>query len=290
MKSPELAQTVLVPIDFTEVTLHALEYAETMARLFDKPISLLHVVSKGLFESESKVELEEEEALAKLRNIAQNFYEKTGIETQALVRRGSFYDVIGELAQELAAAVVVMGTHGVKGIQHIIGSRAIRVIFNSGDIPFLVVQQRPVPKGGYKKVVLPFSFTVESRQKLAWAIHLNKLFDCTFHILAETETDAFLAQKVENNLVFAKRYLDNHGCKYEISYAPAKTSFHKDIVNFAVKIEADLIVLMTHEESSWTEYFSGPDEQNVIANPAMIPVFCINPIDNMQILGAAMFQ
>jgi hypothetical protein len=47
---------------------------------------------------------------------------------------------------------------------------------------------------------------------------------------------------------------------------------------------------MTKEESNWTEYFSGPEEQNVIANEAQIPVFCINPVDNMQILGSAMFQ
>jgi hypothetical protein len=183
-----------------------------------------------------------------------------------------------------------MGTHGIKGLQRIFGSRAIRVIYNSEQVPFVVVQQRPIAEHGYKNIVLPFSFTVESRQKLAWTIHLNKIFGCTFHILAETEEDEFIARKIKNNLVYAERYLKQHNCKYTVHHAAKNTSFHKDIVQFAASIFADMIIIMTTEEKDWLDYISGPNEQNIIANPAQIPVFCLNPVDNMQILGAAMFQ
>lgn len=290
MKSPEETKAILVPVDFSLITPNTIDHAVELARLFGKPITLLHIVTKGFFEREAQIELEEEEAQARLSNMADEIFTRTGIETHAMVRRGKLFETIGEVATELPATVAVMGTHGVRGIQHVIGSNAIRVIFSAGDIPFFVVQQRPVPKDGYKKVVLPFSFSVESRQKLAWAIHLNKIFNCTFHILAETEDDEFIRKKVENNIAFAERYLKEHDCNYTISYAPEKTSFYKDIVHFSASINADLILLMTKEESNWTEYFSGPDEQDVIANAAQIPVFCINPVDNMKILGSAMFQ
>jgi nucleotide-binding universal stress UspA family protein len=290
MKSQEETKAILVPVDFTAITPNAINHAIELAKLFNKPIQLLHIVSKGMFESESKVEIEEEEALAKLSNLAEEIFERSGIEVFSMVRRGNIYDTIGEIAKELPATIAVMGTHGVKGIQKIVGSNAIRVIYSAGDVPFFVVQQRPVPDGGYKKVVLPFSFTVESRQKLAWAIHLNKIFKCKFHLLIESENDEFIAQKLKNNQVFAEKYLRQHDCDYEISYAPVNTPFYKDIIHHSVSINADLILLMTKEESNWTEYFSGPEEQNVIANPAQIPVFCINPVDNMQILGSAMFQ
>jgi nucleotide-binding universal stress UspA family protein len=290
MKSPEETNAILVPVDFTEITSNSINHAIELAKLFKKPIQLLHIVSKGIFESESKVELEEEEALAKLSNLADDIFERSGIEATSMVRRGNIFDTIGEVAKELSSTIAVMGTHGVHGLQRIVGSNAIRVIYSAGDVPFFVVQQRPVPETGYKKVVLPFSFTVESRQKLAWAIHLNKIFNCKFHLLIESEEDEFISQKIKNNQVFAEKYLKAHDCNYEISYAPAKTPFYKDIIHYSVSINADLILLMTKEESNWTEYFSGPEEQNVIANQAQIPVFCINPVDNMQILGSAMFQ
>ena len=66
MKSPEETKAILVPIDFTEITSNAINHAVELAKLFNKPIQLLHIVSKGLFESETKIEIEEEEALAKL--------------------------------------------------------------------------------------------------------------------------------------------------------------------------------------------------------------------------------
>lgn len=290
MKNTEAAKAILVPVDFTEIIPNTLNHAAEMARTFGKPIALLHVVGKGLFDSEHKIEVAEEEALARLQNMAETFFEQTGITTTAMVRRGSIYEVIGEVAQELPAALVVMGTHGVKGIQKIIGSNAIRVIVSSGEIPFLVVQQRPVPQDGYKKVVFPLGFTKESRQKLIWATELSKRLECTFYILAETESDEFLSRGVEANLKFATKYLEEHNCSFEVNHAPAKTDFYKDIIQYAIQIQADMIMLMTEEETKFSEYFSAPDEQNVIANPAQIPVFCLNPLDNMQISRAAMFQ
>ena len=290
MKAPEETKTILVPVDFTDITANALNHASELARLFDKPLTLLHIVSKGFLDKDSEMIIEEEEALSKLENLSEDVFAASGINCTAMVRRGSIYDTIGDVAKELNATLVVMGTHGVKGLQHIFGSRAIKVIYSAEQIPFVVVQQRPIGENGYKNVVLPFSFGAESRQKLAWTIHLNKIFNCTFHILAESDDDEFIARKIQNNLVFAERYLRKHNCKYTVHHAPKATSFHKDIVQFAASIFADMILIMTTEEKEWTDYFSGPNEQDIIANPAQIPVFCVNPVDNMQILGAAMFQ
>jgi len=290
MKAPEETKTIIVPVDFTEITANALIHATELAKLFGKPLTLLHVVGKGFLEKNSEIIIEEEEALSKLENLAEDVFSESGVSCSALVRRGSIYDTIGEVAKELNATLVVMATHGVKGLQHIFGSRAIKVIYRAEQVPFVVVQQRPIGEHGYKNIVLPFSFGVESKQKLAWTIHLNKIFDCTFHILAESDDDEFIARKIKNNLVFAERYLKKHNCKYTVHHAPKNTAFHKDIIKFAASIFADMIIIMTSEDKDWSDYFSGPNEQDIIANPAQIPVFCLNPVDNMQIVSAAMFQ
>jgi len=47
---------------------------------------------------------------------------------------------------------------------------------------------------------------------------------------------------------------------------------------------------MSEEEISLAEYFTGSDEQEVLANSAQIPVFCINTFQSSRIALSAMFQ
>jgi nucleotide-binding universal stress UspA family protein len=289
MKSLDLTATILVPVDFSDITKPALVHAELYATIFKKPITLVHLIDKGWGDKEHELKLEEEEALSKLQNFADDISNESGIEVSVLVRRGDFHEGIGELAEELNATLVVMGTKGIKGLQRWTGSHAMKVIKNTKDVPFIVVQDMP-KRNDLKTVVLPFSFTVESRQKLAWAIHIAKMFQCHFLLLAEHQTDEFIQHKMQNNITFAKKYLDQHGCSYSVETASGSTAFHKEIIIYASAKDADLILIMTDEDREFTEYFTGTHEQDIIANEKKIPVMVMNPVDNMQILGAAMFQ
>lgn len=290
MKSLSETKGILVPVDFSALTENGISHAVAMARIFHKPIYLLHVLRKRLFESDHAFTIETEEALARLENMAEETFSKSGIETTAIIKTGNVFELIGKTAQELPATMVVMPTHGIRGIQYIVGSHAFRVISTGGEIPFLVVQERPAPELGIRKVVLPFSFEAESRQKLTWAVELNKLFNCDFLILAENESDEFIAQKVQINIDYARRMLDKNKCRYTLHNAIGKDNFYHEIVRFSIAHNADLIMLMSEEEISLTEYFTGSDEQEVLANQAQIPVFCINTFQSSRIARPAMFQ
>jgi hypothetical protein len=63
-----------------------------------------------------------------------------------VVRVGSVYEDIGDAAAEIDADLIIMGTHGMRGMQFITGSRALRVI-TSSSVPFVVVQERPIKEG-----------------------------------------------------------------------------------------------------------------------------------------------
>ncbi len=289
MKSPELTDTILVPIDFSEITAPALAHAQLYAGILEKTITLVHLIDKGWGDKEHEIILEEEEALSKLQNLADDVFASSGIQTSVLVRRGDFHDGIGEIAEEFKATMVVMGTKGVKGIQRWTGSNAIKVIRNSQDVPYIVVQEMPKHEK-IRNVVLPFSVTIESRQKLAWAIFLAKLFNCHFYLIAENNEDEWTKHKIQNNVQFATKYLTQHNCKFSFEFASGMTAFHKEIVIYASAKEADLLIMMTDEELEVLEIFTGSREQEIIANEKKIPVMVMNPIENTKILGAAMFQ
>ncbi len=282
------SDVILVPFDFTEAAQNAIDHANLLARLFKKKIVLLHVVEKGLFKSGTPNTLSEKETVERLGNIASTNTASSQIETISEIRSGNLFDTISDTADELNAAIVVMGTHGVKGIQHVTGSKALKVITNSNR-PFVVVQKKDVRLHGYKNIVLPFDFSKETKQKLVWAVELSKVFHSTFHILSAFESDEYTAKAVSNNIAYAKNYLKSRDCDFKVTTAE-KGDFTKETIRFASDVEADLIIIMTNQGKSLSEYIIGAYEQNVIANEAQIPVMTLNPVDNMNAVNGHLFN
>ena len=116
------AYKVLVPHDFTEVAEAAVSHASTVAKSFGGEVVLLHVISS------EKARAESEDKLKGLIESASNTY---SVPVSYEIRKGSIFDRIPEVGEEIGAALVVMGTHGLKGIQHLTGSYALKVIGHS---------------------------------------------------------------------------------------------------------------------------------------------------------------
>jgi len=286
---PVASNNILVPVDFTSVADTAINHATLLAKILKKEITLLHVVESGLLTSGKALEHKEEEAIHHLNLLSEKIQKESGIDSHIVTRRGNIFETIGEVADELNTAFVVMGTHGVKGIQHVVGSRALKVI-NSANRAFVVVQNKPIRAYGYKNIVLPIDFSRETKQKLVWAAELAKVFDSTFHIFADYESDEYAANAVRNNIAYAENYLSTRNCKFTVNKRSKDDNFTKATIQFAATNDADLIIIMTSQEKDFGDYIVGPYEQNVIANDAQIPVMTLNPVDNMQILGGIVFQ
>ena len=282
------SNTILVPTDFTEVSLMALKHASQLAKIFNKQIILLHVLETGMLESSKSKEQKENEASKKLQVLADDNKKESEIETSFVVKQGNIFDQIGEQADELNVALVVMGTHGVIGMQHVVGSKALRVITNSNR-PFVVVQKKQMKEHGFKNIVLPIDFSKQTKQKLVWAVELSKVFNSTFHVLADFEDDEYTSKAVNNNIAYAENYLRKNECNFTVARAP-KGDFAKETIRFSSSVDADLIVIMTNQEQGLSSYIIGPYEQNVIANDAQIPVMTLNPVDTMTAKNGHLFN
>ena len=129
----QISKPVIVPWDFTSVSENAYVHAVNISRLMSRDILLLHIV-----EHEKDINL----SLEKLENKTKELMVASGITTKPLIRAGNIFDTIREVAYEYKAEMVIMGTHGRKGMQKITGSWALKVLANS-KVPFLVVQDKP---------------------------------------------------------------------------------------------------------------------------------------------------
>ena len=59
----------------------------------------------------------------------------------SIIRKGNIFEDIGDVAKEIGARLIIMGTHGIKGIQKLVGSYALKVILHS-EIPFIITQKK----------------------------------------------------------------------------------------------------------------------------------------------------
>lgn len=256
--------TILVPWDFTEVASYALDHAIMIANRTRNDIALVHIV---------KNEKEIEEAKAKLEVVAKENEAKTKIKTKPIVREGSIFNTISDVATEEEANLVIMGTHGIKGMQKLTGSWALKVIVSS-EVPFIIIQDKP-HHTRLENIVFPVDFKKETREKLNWVNYLSKYYKSKIHIFKRS--DPALRKNIESNISFTKKYLQEHDIDYDIVTQNGKYPFPIETINYAKEIDADLILIMTSRTLGFADFVMGPDEQYVIANSAKIPVMCVNP-------------
>jgi nucleotide-binding universal stress UspA family protein len=277
----ENKKLIIVPWDFTPVAENALAHAVKIGRMVGNDICLLHIV-----EPEIKPKTAGEKK-ALMNHLAKENSTRYNINISAQISKGSIFASIAEFVNSQDANLVVMGTHGMVGMQKLTGSWALKVIVKS-KVPFIVVQDPPSENERYHNIVFPLDFRIESKEKVGMAIFMGKYFDSKIHLLRTTTTDKSLTRKTNINLNFAIKYLIQNNIDYEIHEIP-RGKFAQQTIDFANTINADLILIMTTKDISLADYVLGASEQYIIANSSKIPVCCVNPRASFAKVGQFMY-
>jgi nucleotide-binding universal stress UspA family protein len=144
-----MAQVILVAIDFETASMHALELAREMAPRLDAEVVLLHVcplpiVTYPGLEPTAMPTLHTEVAMAARRALQQTADDQGGL--RAVLRQGDPAQEIVAEAEAMRPALLVLGTHGRKGLGHLLlGSVAEKVVRQS-PVPVLTVRSGPEKK------------------------------------------------------------------------------------------------------------------------------------------------
>ncbi len=263
---------VLVPTDFSEVCNNAASQAVDAAKLLNYKVVLLHVV-----DSDTKAYLKDEklpaEAIDKmLGELANELQKQGGITVEYLSKEGNIFTTISEVATEIGANLIYLGTHGKTGIQRFTGSFALKVVVSS-QVPVVVVQKRPYTTR-YKDIVLPIS-SVSSEEKAKWATFIAKQFDATIHILVIGDAGDLVYESAHETA----RLLGKNGVKYTIKEAEKHSQFARQTIDYATSNNTDLIMIITSPEKNRVSYLLGSYDEEIIFNTTQLPVLCVNPND-----------
>ncbi|MFM2135962.1 MAG: hypothetical protein RL021_1362, partial [Bacteroidota bacterium] len=122
---------ILVPIDFSDQSLIALEQSFNLSRLTNAELHLLHVIDESFhlpFLGAKEDKAIEKKAQKALEKLAEDTAKRAGIAVNTLSARGKIYDEINRAAKKLKCSFIIMGTNGSTGLKRFIGSNALRVI------------------------------------------------------------------------------------------------------------------------------------------------------------------
>ena len=270
-------RNILVPVDFSRISIQTIETAKRLAHQFDGTIHLAHihhwqypadfvgpVLSSG-FLPESFEEDRTRQLAEQLKTIAS----KSGLSARdrTHVRTGaSPFHEICRLAQEIPADLIVMPTHGYTGLRHVfLGSTAERVVQHSPCPVFIVRKKKQRQKTGRQlpisTILVPTDFSSCSREGLLYAIGFANQFGARIILLHATylgyiyssERTALydipgLQEAARKNAERQMRKLVrtvNFGrVKFETALTEGSPVF--DICAFAKNHDVDLIITSTH--------------------------------------------
>jgi len=237
-----------------------------MSSMIKGEIAVVHIVKKDQEIEETKTKMEEE---------VKKRFSDPSLNFSFVVRSGNIFHTIGELSADLNAILVVMGTHGITGMQKFLGSWALKVIASS-KAPFIVVQDSPKSEA-MKNIVLPVNYKRETKECVAWSHFFSRKFGTKFHMFRAKYVDSNFRKGLDSNMFFLTKYFASKSIRFESQMAAGTEDFGKETVHYAKQVEADAIMLMTTRDIGFTDYVMGAQEQYMIANNEKIPVICINP-------------
>jgi len=272
--------TIIVPLDWSEQSLIALEQAANVAETLNASLHLVHVKdAPGIFSTSSSKAYQEElekEIMAKLQESGEEITRERGIGVTYEVRNGKIYDQINQVAEEKDAEFIIMGTSGGSGLKgRFIGSNALRVVKQS-TVPVITIKGKHHTKG-CKIIVLPLDLTKETREKVGKAIEFALSFHSKIVIVSVLETkDDFQLNHLRRQMVQVHRYVEDHGVQVTSDMIEKNGTVAETIITFSKEVQGDLLMIMTQQENDFTDLFIGSQAQEII-NKSDIPVLSIIP-------------
>ena len=139
---------ILVPTDFSDPSAYALEYAETLAQSFQATLHLSHIIKEIEYTEEwgnvyTKLKevgaLVEERCHEKLHALQVGLTAK-GITSITHIAHGRPDVVLAHYAEQEGIALIVIGTSGKRGMEHIVLGSTTERLLHSAPCPVLAVR------------------------------------------------------------------------------------------------------------------------------------------------------
>jgi nucleotide-binding universal stress UspA family protein len=184
---------VLCPTDLSEASAHAAEWAVVVARYYKASIAALHVLSPivlavpGPARSSDGESVQVSDLERALQATGALFATATaaGVAVDILVDVGQPASRILDRAASLPADLIVMGTHGTSGFEHLVLGSVTEKVLRKGSCPVLTVPPRAqaTSRLPFQRLLCAIDFSDSSLAALQFAVSLAQESDAALTLL-----------------------------------------------------------------------------------------------------------
>jgi nucleotide-binding universal stress UspA family protein len=141
-----MIERILIPVDFSETSAVAADYGCDLALRFGARVTLLHVFSPGIIATPDAVFAPTPEELRAVANAARTHLlsmaeklEREGLAIDCVAVEGMPGQAIGDIAERDHADLIVMGTHGRRGVTHLFLGSVAEQMMRHAPCPVLTI-------------------------------------------------------------------------------------------------------------------------------------------------------
>ncbi len=271
---------ILVPLDFSDDSIHALEHAIIYANKYGYNIRLIHVKRKNA-DYQPTYNLKDFDEVFR-SGIADNFDNIINRYQNMLkgtfdyrIREGRIYSEICNQAKYGDSELIIMGTHGVSGFEEKwVGSNAFRIVSHA-SCPVITIRY-DFPQRQIRKIVLPIDVSEQSRQKVPFITQLAITFNAEIHLIDIRDNNKAATRKtLENCIEHVSTFLKRRKVKFIHESLKGK-NMSDIIIQYSLMIDADLIAVMTEKPEKTQTFWIGPFAQQMV-NHSPISVISFRP-------------
>lgn len=272
-------QAIVVAIDFSNISLHALEYTIPIANKFKANILMVWVdkisPTESLYPDTSNQN--RLEAIKRFDEIIRQYTKRMGkgLKLEYKLKRGKIYREIDQLVKQEGAGLIIAGTHGISGFEEYwIGSNAYKIVTYTSS-PVIVIRHDYEIRKGISRILAPIDSSPETIQKLPYIVTLAKLFKSEVHVLATHSSHLSSIQRLAEKYVQqATTYLFANEVPF-VEDSIVSNDLTKATLQYAVNVGVDLVSIMTEQETPSNALLGLRAQQMISQSP--MPVLCIHP-------------
>lgn len=256
---PQL-ERILCPIDFSEFSIKAYDYAQSLAWHYKAELLVQHVLySFPAFYIDAAYkkicQKLRTDALRKLREFTKR-RTRTTVQPQCVVQEGIATDLILSFAEAQAVNLIVMGTHGLRGIDRLMLGSVTEKVLRKARCPVLAVR-KPVHDAvpprenadpiNLRSIVLCMDFSDHAHHALSYALSMAKEYKAELtllHVLEDVpgspnlqSATADVVKELEESIPPDAR----EGCRVNSLGRMGKP--YQQIIQLALEARADLLIM-----------------------------------------------
>ena len=192
------------------------------------------------------------------------------------IRSGKIYKEVTQEAKDIHALMIVTGTHGASGFEQFwIGSNANKIV-SASTCPVITIRGGISIQRALTKIVLPIDSAEQTRQKASFTAYMALSHEAEVYILKlYTSKSKQIRNMVDRYTDQVTNYFDNEGVKYHVDLKVCE-NISDATIEYAQQIDANLIAVMTEQETTTANIFLGPYAHQIV-NHSPIPVLSIHP-------------